>query len=117
MDLAYAIGVRDRTVERWLAGESDPRLRNVKAMADHWGIELAELRPDLEREERELQAQLDRMEGMLRELIRSLPDALDAGDPEAQRRAMDHLRQLGAAGPSHQQSPDGQRRAGREAPG
>ena len=68
-DLGYAIGVRDRTIERWLAKESEPRTRNLKALAEHWELELSELRPDLEEEERRLQAQLDRMESKLDMLL------------------------------------------------
>lgn len=68
-DLAYNIGVEPRTVERWLAGESEPRRRNFKAMSEHWGVPITELRPDLEEEERQLQAQLDRIEAKLDVLL------------------------------------------------
>lgn len=62
LDLSREIGVRDRTIERWLAKESEPRKRNLKALATHWGLEVSDIQPDLEEEERELAAQLTRIE-------------------------------------------------------
>lgn len=68
-DIAYVLGIAERTIERWLARESEPRLRNLKALAEHWSMDLSELRPDLEQEERELQAQLDRIEANISRLL------------------------------------------------
>lgn len=72
MDLAFAIGVDKRTVERWEAGEREPQTKKLKALADHWSVDVGDLRPDLEAEERALRDQLDRIEAKLDALLRVL---------------------------------------------
>lgn len=72
LDLAVAIGVDKRTVERWESGERDPQTKKLKALADHWDLDVGVLRPDLEAEERAVRAQLDRIEAMLEGLYRAL---------------------------------------------
>lgn len=54
IDVAYGIGVHLRTYERWEAGEVQPQRRNLRALAARWGIEVRDLRPDLEADEHQL---------------------------------------------------------------
>lgn len=67
-DVAYALGIDTRTYERWEAGDTMPQPSNFKALSEHWGIPITELRPDLEAE----QAQLDRIEEKLDEILKRL---------------------------------------------
>lgn len=68
LDVAYAIKVNPRTYERWESAEREPRLSNLRALASHWEVEIADLRPDLEAEEK----QLERLEGKLDLIIEHL---------------------------------------------
>lgn len=93
-DLAYALNVNDRTLERWENGEVYPQLRNRKAVAEKLPtLTLDDLQPDLEAEERELRDQLDRLEGMLQQLLDATPtpqqrakDAARAADQRSKQR-------------------------------
>lgn len=75
LDIAVAIGVDKRTVERWEAAEREPQIKKLKALADHWSMDVGDLRPDLKAEERVLRDQLDRIEQKLDALL----DALKVG--------------------------------------
>lgn len=72
-DLAYKLGVNPRTAERWIAGESVPQPRHFRVMANHFGVKVTDLKPDLESEERLLAEQLDRIERKLDEILKRLP--------------------------------------------
>jgi transcriptional regulator with XRE-family HTH domain len=69
LEIAVAIGVDKRTVERWEAGEREPQTKKLRALADHWQVAITDIRPDLEAEERELRDQLGRIEAKLDALL------------------------------------------------
>ena len=82
-EMATALNIEPRTVERWAAGERFPQRRHLKAAADYLGVSVDELRPDLEAEERKLRDQLDRIEEKLDEVLEILKGAPAEGeDPE-----------------------------------
>src|SRR5687768_10315874 len=62
VDLAAALKVSPRTAERWIAGEREPQRQHRKPLADYFGLPIEELWPDLGVEEKNLRAQLDRIE-------------------------------------------------------
>lgn len=62
-DAARLIGVSYRQYQRWLAGESTPRGSTLKRIAAAYGVPLAELLGE------PAKSQLDRIEGMLAELL------------------------------------------------
>lgn len=64
-DVAYRIGVNPRTYERWEEATTIPQPHNFKALAEEWEVEITDLRPDLEAEQR----QLDHIEHMLEALL------------------------------------------------
>lgn len=76
-DLAYKLGLNPRTPERWINEGVVPQPRQFRALSKHWGIPVAELKPDLEKEEEELSAQLQRIEEKLDEVLRRLPPVKD----------------------------------------
>lgn len=88
MDLAFAIGVDKRTVERWEAGEREPQTKKLKALADHWSVDVGELRPDLEAEERALRDQLDRIEA---KLVRVVDERNGSSRPEPASPALTEI--------------------------
>lgn len=97
IDVAYGIGVSLRSYERWEAGQVTPRLRSVRALAERWGIDIVELRPDLlerqgpvDRLER-IEGTLDQVAGGVDRILTGLARAglaeLDAELGEQERRA------------------------------
>lgn len=46
-EVADKIGVSARTVERWEGGESAPQRPNLRKLAELFGVEVDDLRPDL----------------------------------------------------------------------
>lgn len=81
MDLARVANVYPTTAERWLSMKRFPQLEQRRLIAEHYGIPIGELQPavlaDLEKEN--LQAQLNRIERMLTELMNGPKQA--EGDP------------------------------------
>lgn len=69
LELAVAIGVDKRTVERWETGEREPQIKKLRGLAEHWHIPVTQIRPDLEAEERDLRDQLNRIEAKLDALV------------------------------------------------
>lgn len=65
MELAVIVGSTDRTVRRWERGESEPQPRHLRALAEAFEKNVADIRPPFEAEEREVLAQLDRIEAKL----------------------------------------------------
>lgn len=65
IDVAYAIGVDKRTYERWEGAEVEPRLSNLRALAEEWGVEIKDLRPDLEAEEEQLSRIEEKLDALL----------------------------------------------------
>lgn len=49
-DIARQIDVTKRTFERWEEDASAPQPANLLALAEAWGVEIDDLRPDLKRE-------------------------------------------------------------------
>lgn len=72
-DLAYHLGINPRTPERWLAGSSLPQPRHFKGMAEYFGVQVSDIKPDLEAEEQAIRDQLDRIEEKLDEILKRLP--------------------------------------------
>lgn len=54
-DAARRAAVSLRTYERWEAAERKPQLKNLKALADSWDVDLEALRPDLEEDAERLE--------------------------------------------------------------
>lgn len=69
-DVAYKIGIDKRTYERWEEAKTAPQPGNLKELADEWGIDVSDLRPDLEAET----ARLTRIEQMLVRLLARAED-------------------------------------------
>lgn len=74
-ELAFRAEISDKTLERLETGEIErPRGTTLQKIAGAVGKEVADLRPDMEREEKSLRAQLDRIEAAVQENA----DAIDA---------------------------------------
>lgn len=72
-ELAYRAGVADRTVARLEQAKVDrPRPSTLRKIADATGRKVEELRPDMDTEEKNLRAQLDRIEEKLDEILERL---------------------------------------------
>lgn len=65
IDVAYAIGVNVRTYERWESGERLPQLANFRRLAEEWGVQISDLRPDLEAEAEQLQRLEEKVDAMV----------------------------------------------------
>jgi transcriptional regulator with XRE-family HTH domain len=74
LELAAKVGTTDRTVRRWEAGETEPQPRHLRALADTFGLEVADIRPNLEAEENAVRGQLDRIEAKLDRLLAALAE-------------------------------------------
>lgn len=81
LELAAKVGTTDRTVRRWEAGETEPQPRHLRALADTFGLEVADIRPNLEAEENAVRGQLDRIEAKLDRLLAALAEPVR--QPEA----------------------------------
>ena len=83
-DLAHALQVHPSTTERWFRAERTPQPRLRKQLAQHWALPPDEFEPDLEAEDREVRAQLDRIEEKLDEILERLPVKESAADEAAE---------------------------------
>lgn len=72
LDLAQALGVHPSTTERWFRAERTPQQRHRKQLSRHWGLPLDSFEPDLEAENKEVRAQLNRIERKLDEVLERL---------------------------------------------
>ena len=79
-ELALRAGLSAKQVRRIEKGQSrNPHMSTVRAIAEATGRDVTWIRPDLEAEEAELQAQLDRLEGKLDWLIQAAQASAPAG--------------------------------------
>jgi transcriptional regulator with XRE-family HTH domain len=67
--LALRAGVSIKQMGRIESGKSIPRLSTIRKIADALDLTVVDIRPDLDVEERELRAQLDRIEANQRLLL------------------------------------------------
>jgi transcriptional regulator with XRE-family HTH domain len=82
LELAAKVGTTDRTVRRWEAGETEPQPRHLRALADTFGLEVADIRPNLEAEENAVRGQLDRIEAKLDRLLAAIGPQAPEETPE-----------------------------------
>lgn len=100
-DLAYALKVAEKTVERWETGERYPQLRHRKTLADRLEqLTIDELNPDLEAEERAVLDQLDRIEDKLDWLIEQ-----QATEKRQSQKAVDEIAAAGKRSQARRQPP------------
>lgn len=72
-ELAFHSDISDKTLERLEKAQvKEPRGSTLQRIAEAVGREVSELRPDMETEEKNLRAQIDRMEAKLDELTESV---------------------------------------------
>ena len=95
VDLASNLGTSASTAERWLRGERVPQRRNQKELREYWKLDPDFFEIDLEAEEKEVRAQLDRIEEKLDELLGALA-ASAPEDKDAERKAREEAEQGGA---------------------
>lgn len=86
-DAARKVGVSYRQYQRWLSGESEPRARSIRQIAEAFSIPVSDLvgLPD--------ESQLDRIEGTLTALIVELRAAgvIEPAEPVSQAEEVDQL--------------------------
>lgn len=81
---ALRAGISVKQLRRIEQGKSNPRLGTVRKIAETAGVAITDIRPDLDEEEQQIRAQLDRIEEKLDEILerlRRLPPAEDDETP------------------------------------
>jgi transcriptional regulator with XRE-family HTH domain len=86
-DLAFHAQISDKTVERLEEAKVDkPRGSTLRKIAEATGREVVDLRPDMAREEKDLRAQLDRIEKVV--LLLLSQSGVDLGPHGELRQAL-----------------------------
>lgn len=99
-DLAHALRANPRTAERWVTGETEPQRRYRKPIADFLGVQIEELWPELELEDKVFKDWMERVEAKQDQILAELSAI-----------------RLDLARPSRQAQSPGRSRPGREASG
>lgn len=77
---ALRAGISVKQLRRIEQGKSNPRLGTVRKIAETAGVKITDIRPDLDEEEQEVRAQLDRIEAMLQKLLAANGLASETGE-------------------------------------
>lgn len=98
LEIARAVDVYPTTVERWMRGERTPQRRHRKELAEHWELPLETFEFNLEAEEEDVRSQLDRIEGLLTDLVPKLDLLLELWERREAEQVEDALRESGPPG-------------------